>query len=104
VAGSSSDTGKRRGTDLLDGTVTLPLILAAEIDRELADLDLRGVSVPEDAERICDRIAATGAPVETRRRATQLVSTAKADLDGALDPKTVGLLHLVADRIVDRAS
>jgi geranylgeranyl pyrophosphate synthase len=104
VAGSSRETGKRRGTDLLDGTVTLPLILAAETDRELADLDLRDVSVPEDAERICDRIAATGAPVETRRRATQLVSTAKGELDGALDPKTVGLLNLVADRIVDRAS
>lgn len=104
VAGSPQQIGKRRGSDLLDGTVTLPLILAAESDRGLAELDLRHVALPEEAERICDRIVATDAPIETRRQAAQLVSGAKSELDGALDRGTIGLLNLVADRIVDRVS
>ncbi len=36
-------TGKHRGTDLLDGTVTLPFILARERDPGLAALDLRAI-------------------------------------------------------------
>jgi len=56
-------TGKHRGTDLLDGTVTLPLILARERSEALADLDLRAVRTPEQAEGVCDAIAATGALV-----------------------------------------
>ena len=41
VSGPVERTGKARGTDLLDGTVTLPLILARERDSELAEFDLR---------------------------------------------------------------
>ena len=36
VSGPPERTGKPRGADLLDGTVTLPLILARERDPELA--------------------------------------------------------------------
>ena len=36
VTGPEERTGKRRGTDLLDGTVTLPLILARERSPELS--------------------------------------------------------------------
>ena len=61
VSGPAERTGKHRGTDLLDGTVTLPLIFARERDPELAGLDLRGVRTPEQAESVCDAIAATGA-------------------------------------------
>ena len=50
VSGPAERTGKHRGTDLLDGTVTLPLILARERDPELAALDLRAVRTPEQAE------------------------------------------------------
>ena len=46
VSGPAERTGKHRGTDLLDGTVTLPLILARERDPELAALDLRAVRTP----------------------------------------------------------
>ena len=49
VSGPAERTGKHRGTDLLDGTVTLPLILARERDPELARLDLRAVRTPEQA-------------------------------------------------------
>ena len=40
VSGPVERTGKARGTDLLDGTVTLPFILARERDPELAAFDL----------------------------------------------------------------
>jgi geranylgeranyl pyrophosphate synthase len=104
VVGSPGTTGKPRGSDLLDGAVTLPLILASESDPELAAVDLRSIASRADAEEICDRIAATGALTETRRRAGELVSTAKSELDGSLEPKVATLLRLVADRIVDRYS
>src|SRR5207244_7942118 len=39
VSGPAERTGKHRGTDLLDGTVTLPLILARAADPGPAALD-----------------------------------------------------------------
>ena len=69
VSGPAERTGKHRGTDLLDGTVTLPLILARERDPELGALDLRDDHRrPTQAEEVCDRIAATGALDAARAR------------------------------------
>ena len=80
VSGPAERTGKHRGTDLLDGTVTLPLILARERDPELARLDLRAVRTPEQAENVCDAIAATGALQAAREEALAMVAEAKAGL------------------------
>ena len=80
VSGPAERTGKHRGTDLLDGTVTLPLILARERDPELAELDLRAVRTPEQAEAVCDAIARTGVLEEARLEALERVAAAKADL------------------------
>jgi geranylgeranyl pyrophosphate synthase len=102
VTGPPERTGKARGTDLLDGTVTLPLILATRRDAELAEVELRGVS-PQEAERICDRIAATGALEEVRERALEMVAAAKRDVKrGPFDAEQRELLEMVADGIVDR--
>jgi len=103
VAGPAERTGKARGTDLLDGTVTLPLIIARERDPELAQLDLRELT-PESAERACDRIAATGALDEVRADARARVEAAKRALDDAedLDAPQRELLALVADGVVER--
>ena len=46
VSGPVERTGKSRGTDLLDGTVTLPLILAREREPELAAFDLASLERP----------------------------------------------------------
>ncbi len=73
VQGPAQRTGKHRGTDLLDGTVTLPFIVARDRDRELAAVDPRSITTPEQAEEICDAIAATGALEEARQRALELV-------------------------------
>jgi geranylgeranyl pyrophosphate synthase len=101
VSGPASRTGKARGTDLLDGTVTLPLIVARERDAELAAIDLRQLRTEADAEAVCDRIAATGALEEAKRQALAVVDEAKAELP-ALPPRQRATLELVADGVVER--
>jgi geranylgeranyl pyrophosphate synthase len=102
VSGPVERTGKSRGTDLLDGTVTLPFILAREHDRELADFDLSSLSGPEQAEELCERIAATGALHEAREQALAVVAEAKAALPAILPEGRSALLDLVADAVVER--
>jgi geranylgeranyl pyrophosphate synthase len=104
VSGPAERTGKHRGTDLLDGTVTLPLILARERDPELAELDLRAVRTPEQAEGVCDAISATGALEAAREVALAMVAEAKADLPSLPEPSQQAALELVADGVVDRYS
>ncbi|HEY2768756.1 MAG TPA: polyprenyl synthetase family protein [Solirubrobacteraceae bacterium] len=102
VSGPVERTGKTRGTDLLDGTVTLPLILAQERDERLATLDLASLRGPEEAAELCDRIAATGALREARARALAFVAEAKAALPKLLPRERAALLDLVADAVVER--
>jgi geranylgeranyl pyrophosphate synthase len=101
VSGPAERTGKRRGTDLLDGTVTLPLILARQRDPGLARLDARLLSGVDEAERVCDAIAATGALELARGRALEIVAAAKADLP-ALHGRRASALGLIADGVVER--
>jgi geranylgeranyl pyrophosphate synthase len=101
VSGPSSRIGKHRGTDLLDGTVTLPLILARERDPVLARLDMHAVRTPEQAEEVCDAIAATGVLDVAREDALAMVEAAKADLPALPDGQRAAL-ELVADSVVDR--
>jgi geranylgeranyl pyrophosphate synthase len=104
VSGPPQRTGKARGTDLLDGTVTLPLIAAAEVDPSIRSVDLRRLD-PTTAAQLCDRIAATGALDRVRVRAFAMVVAAKAQLDSAaFDPEQRQLLDLVADGVVQRYS
>jgi len=104
VSGPAQRTGKARGTDLLDGTVTLPLILAREEDPSIADADLRALD-PTAAAALCDRIAATGALEQVRSRAFAMVNAAKQQLASpTFDPEQRRLLELVADGVVQRYS
>jgi geranylgeranyl pyrophosphate synthase len=104
VSGPPERTGKHRGTDLLDGTITLPLILARQRDRELADIDLRtSVTNPAEADAVCDRIADTGALTDAREEALTYVQQAKAALDEIeLPARQRRALELVADGVVER--
>ncbi len=104
VSGPPERTGKARGTDLLDGTVTLPLIAAAEHDPEIRAADLRSLDAI-GAEALCDRIAATGALEGVRARALEMVEAAKRSLDAAsIPPEQRRLMDLVADGVVQRYS
>ncbi|MDP9345519.1 MAG: polyprenyl synthetase family protein [Actinomycetota bacterium] len=102
VSGPAERTGKDRGTDLLDGTVTLPLLLARERDPELAALDPRSVATSAQAEAVCDRIAATGALDAARERALEMVAAAKDELPDGLPARQRAALELVADGVVAR--
>jgi geranylgeranyl pyrophosphate synthase len=102
ITGPAERTGKRRGTDLLDGTVTLPLILARERSPQLAALDLRAISGAAEAERVCEAIEATGAADRAREMALDLVATAKRDLPAELPFSHRQALALIADSLVDR--
>jgi geranylgeranyl pyrophosphate synthase len=101
VSGPAERTGKHRGTDLLDGTVTLPLILARAHD---PSLEAPSGMTPEQAEAICDRIVATGALDEARARALDLAARAKSSIPAALPAQQRRALDLVADSVVARYS
>ncbi len=104
VSGPPERTGKARGTDLLDGTVTLPLIAASETDPSIATVDLQGLDAAAAAE-LCDRIAATGALERVRERALTMVTSGKAELErSSFAPEQRQLLALVADGVVQRYS
>jgi geranylgeranyl pyrophosphate synthase len=104
VSGPPERTGKARGTDLLDGTVTLPLIEAAKSDPGIATADLHALDAA-GAEALCDRIEATGALERVRARALALVGEAKQALErSSFEPEQRQLLSLVADGVVQRYS
>ncbi len=102
VSGPVERTGKHRGTDLLDGTVTLPFILARSRSDRLATLDGRSIATPEIAEEVCDEIAATGALDDARTQALDLVTEAKQLLPPGLPAAQRAALDLVADGVVAR--
>ncbi len=104
VSGPPERTGKARGTDLLDGTVTLPLIEAAASEPTIREVDLQALDAAA-AEALCDRIGATGALERVRARALRMVGDAKQSLDQAdFAPEQRQLLALVADGVVQRYS
>ncbi|MEP6978720.1 MAG: polyprenyl synthetase family protein [Thermoleophilia bacterium] len=93
-AGITIETGKIAGTDLREGTPTLPLILAARKD-EVVRAALAGGSL--DGALV--RVAETGALEEAREVALDYARQARACLEGG--PRRAeleALTHLVIDR------
>ncbi|MGE5407515.1 MAG: polyprenyl synthetase family protein [Syntrophothermus sp.] len=104
VTGPAERTGKARGTDLLDGTVTLPLILARRADRVIEGTDLRGID-QDAAEALCDRIAATPVLDEVRDRAREGITRAKRILEEPdFTDEERQLFAMIADGVVERYS
>lgn len=95
-AGEASETGKIAGTDLREGTPTLPLLLAAREDEAvraaLAGGPLGGVLV---------RVAATGALERSLEVARGYADRARASLDGGAHRLE---LEALAEAVVDRRS
>jgi geranylgeranyl pyrophosphate synthase len=77
-SGEAADTGKVAGTDLREGTPTLPLLLAAQED-EVVRAALAGG--PLDGALV--RVAATGALERSRVIALDYAARARASLNGA---------------------
>lgn len=93
--GETIETGKVPGTDLRDGTPTLPLILAAAED-EVVHAALAG----GPREGVLVRVAATGALDRAREVARDYATRARASLDGACSRAE---LEAMADAIVERS-
>ncbi len=93
-AGDTIETGKIPGTDLRDGTPTLPLLLAASEDPVVADA-LAGGPV----EGVLVRVAATGALERSREVALDYARRARASLNGE---GRRAELEALADAVVDR--
>jgi geranylgeranyl pyrophosphate synthase len=94
-SGETVETGKVPGTDLRDGTPTLPLLLAAREDpvvrAALAGGPLEGALV---------RVAATGALGRSREMALDYARRAREALNGALRREE---LEALTDAVVDRS-
>lgn len=103
VIAPTEQTGKTRGADLLDGTVNLPLIVAATRDESLARIDLREITTPEAAGDACDRIAATGAPEDVLAEAKSLVEEAKSLLGPEISRAERSVFSSIADQAVGRS-
>ena len=93
-SGDTIETGKVAGTDLREGTPTLPLLLAAREDEvvraALAGGPMRGALV---------RVAATGALARAREMALDYASRAAESLNGAVHREELeSLVHAVVDR------
>ncbi len=84
--------------------MTLPLILAAEQDPQVAATDLRALDAAA-AEALCDRIAATGRSTRSAHAPWRWSRAAKRRLGSTgLDAERRKLLDLVADGVVQRYS
>jgi geranylgeranyl pyrophosphate synthase len=86
-AGETIETGKVAGTDLRDGTPTLPLILAAQEDDVVRSAVAGG---PQEGALV--RVAATGALERSREVALDYADRARAALDGKRHRKELDAL------------
>jgi geranylgeranyl pyrophosphate synthase len=93
-SGATIETGKIAGTDLRDGTPTLPLLLAAQQDAVVRDALAGG---PLDGALV--RVAASGALERSREVALDYARRARACLNGQLHRDELeSLTHAVVNR------
>jgi geranylgeranyl pyrophosphate synthase len=93
-SGATIETGKIAGTDLRDGTPTLPLLLAAQQDAVVRDALAGG---PLDGALV--RVAASGALERSREVALDYARRARACLNGQLHRHELeSLTHAVVNR------
>ena len=80
LAGAPAATGKRRGTDLCDGTVTLPVILAMQIEPALR-AEIAAAAQGPGLEDLCDRLAGHEGLRIARERALAFVAAARRAIE-----------------------
>lgn len=97
----ATEAGKRAGTDLKDGTVTLPLTLAIARDEALTGMLGSGLGDGE-IEQICKRVVDTRAIDEAREQAISHIALATEELERASGELDTAPLALIASMAVDR--
>ena len=104
LSGDEAATGKRPGTDVRDGTVTLPLVFALEARPDLAPL-LRGPAPGADeVATVLRSVAECGALERARAVALRYIDEARSVLASCPDTVERDLLAQVAAQVVDRYS
>ena len=103
-SGDEARTGKRVGTDLRDGTVTLPILLALERRPHLAPLLAECEGCEERVGALVAEIIASGALERAREVALEHIAQARAVLSRCSDEVERDLLGQVAGSVVDRFS
>jgi geranylgeranyl pyrophosphate synthase len=93
-SGDTIETGKVAGTDLREGTPTLPLLLAAREDEAV-----RAALAGDPVEGALLRVAATGALERSREVALDYAREARESLNGGLHREQ---LESLADAVVNR--
>jgi geranylgeranyl pyrophosphate synthase len=92
--GDALETGKVGGTDLREGTPTLPLLLAAR-----SDARVRGALLGGPLDGVLVRVAESGALERSRRLAERFAGRARQALDGhARRDELTALTYAVVDR------
>jgi geranylgeranyl pyrophosphate synthase len=98
LVGDVASTGKRRGADLRDGTVTLPLILALDEEPGLRGPLRRAMRDESAVEPLCERLAGHPGIARAAGRAREMLDEAREALDGPLDGVDAGRVAALADR------
>jgi octaprenyl-diphosphate synthase len=100
---TSQNTGKTLHADLLEGKVTLPLVLAARSDSEVVAWVQRVRDGEQElVERLRDRVVASGACELVRQRAWEHTSEAAKLLDAVAESPARALLKGIARELVQR--
>jgi geranylgeranyl pyrophosphate synthase len=102
--GDQAATGKRPGTDVRDGTITLPMIHALEARPALAEILRRPGPTDVDVDLVLRAVDETGALARARDDALRYIEQARAVLAACPDTVERGLLVQVAEQVVDRYS
>jgi len=100
--GDPASTGKALGTDLLDGTVTMPLLVAARRDAEVADAIRDRERARADVLGLLARVEASGAIDETRAAAEAEADRAVAALNGVGSRRATSHLRAIVHQAVNR--
>jgi geranylgeranyl pyrophosphate synthase len=103
-AGEEKRTGKRVGTDVRDGTISLPLVYALDARPELAPLVARRGKDDEQVAQVLTAVRSAGALDRAREAALAYVAAARERLAACRADVEKELLSMLAERVVDRYS
>lgn len=102
VEGSTERVGKPVGIDLRDGNPSLPVVLALEVDPEMAFLFRKTDPSPANLQQALDRIRAAGVLERARAMAAGYADRARNELSSlGSSPERDQLLQLV-DQLIQR--
>lgn len=100
--GEEAQTGKRAGTDVRDGTVSLPLVFALQDVPDLGPLVADRGKDEAGVAQVVRRVRESGALQRAREAALAFLAMALERLDACRGDVEKDLLREVAGRVVDR--